>query len=683
MLRLLRVTGKSTRFRFGRKSRGVKQAAGDLVPVVAACCLVLWLAKARVETLAASDDRPAPKPPAAPPAAPPAKPTGYWAFNDPDMKDATVADRSGHGHHGLIVKATLVAGRMGQGIELDGSGTGFTVTDIPAATHQRSVSLWFRKRAGGVRRLIHFDAWNQVGFSNDALFVHTGRVGRADFNLPMAAVPIEPDRWTHLVVTWDATRQRDHVKVYLDGRLTLQATLDASAGRPLKNSTLRIGHDGQEGENAQRFIGVVDEVAVYDTALTEQQVREYVQRIVRSSGGKLPAAVPRRVISQSRSTKPFVINEKYRGPRKLIRVGSELGSRLLDSGSMAAADLPAKVKAWQQTGFDGMVFSIASHQRNKPAGYWNMTGQWWNLTRRDYSEFTAEIAAFRAVSHWGRLTDNFLWSSMAVWQDGGPSRCQDWFRDDDWDILLDNIALQTRVARESGFRGILLDTEQYVGHHARGTWHLPFNYAVYAEESDQRSGEQPLRRFDEVAAQVRRRGQQYGRTVSRVFPGVRLFVIPGLYELVPRDARLEECEYGLYPAFLDGLLSGLDRDAMVIGGNEMTYDKTRQRDLARIRHRYDEAVQQRCSVAATRRPQVTFAAGIWADAGGSWSDVDVEQNARPPREHRLAVRNAFQVSGEYAWLYGEKSFFLRSTPTRLMREYFQANRAAHPLFRQH
>ena len=309
--------------------------------------------------------------------------------------------------------------------------------------------------------------------------------------------------------------------------------------------------------------------------------------------------------------------------------------------------------------------------------------QWWNLTRRDYSEFAAEIAAFRAVPDWGRLTDNFLWSSMAVWQDGGPSRCQDWFRDDDWEILLDNIALQTRVARECGFRGILLDTEQYVGHHARGTWHLPFNYAVYVEESDRRPSAAPPRRFDEVTAQVRRRGEQYGRTVSRLFPGVRLFVIPGLYELVPRDANLQECEYGLYPAFLDGLMSGLDRDAMVIGGNEMTYDKTRHRDLARIRHRYDQAVKQLCSLLATRRPQVTFAAGIWADAGGSWSDVDVEQNARPPQEHRLAVRNAFQVSGEYAWLYGEKSFFLRSAPTRLMREYFQANREARPSSRQH
>ena len=139
----------------------------------------------------------------------------------------------------------------------------------------------------------------------------------------------------------------------------------------------------------------------------------------------------------------------------------------------------------------------------------------------------------------------------------------------------------------------------------------------------------------------------------------------------------------MYPAFLDGLLSGLDRDAMVIGANEMTYAKTRHRDLARIRHRYDQAVKYRCSVPATRRPQVTFAAGIWADAGGSWSDVDVEQNARPPEEHRLAVRNAFQVSGEYAWLYGEKSFFLRSTPTRLMREYFRANRDAHQLPPKH
>lgn len=660
------MMGKITMIPFGRKSRLMKNAAVYLVPVVAACSAVSVTAEISDETLAARDHQPV------------QEPVGYWSLDGRDVKDSVVADQSGHGHDGVILKGVLVAGRIGQSIELDGTGTGFTVTDIPAGTCQRSISLWFRKRAGGVRRLIYFDAWNQVGFSNDVLFVHTGRVGRADFNLPMAEVPIKSDRWTHLAVTWDTERQRDHVKVYLDGVLTLKATLDASAGRPLKNRTLRIGHDGQEGENEQRFIGVVDEVAIYDKVLTEQQIREYVRRVV-ASGGTASAPLPRRVISQNRSTKPFVINEKYRGPRKLIRVGSELGSRLLDSTSIAAADMPAKVKAWQRTGFDGMVFSIASHQRDKPGAYWNMTGQWWNLTRRDYSEFEAEIAAFRSVREWGRLTDNFLWSSMAVWQEGGPSECQDWFRDGDWDILLDNIALHARVARECGFKGILLDTEQYVGHHARGTWHLPFNYAVYVEEGYRLTDEEQPRPFDEVAAQVRRRGEQYGRTVSSVFPGVRLFVIPGLYELVPSGASLQECEYGLYPSFLDGLVSGLDEDAMVIGGNEMTYNKTRHRDLARIRHRYEQALKHLCSVPATRRPQVTFAAGIWSDAGGSWSDVDVEQNARPPDEHRLAVRNAFQVSGEYAWLYGEKSFFLRTPPSRLMREYFKANRDAHQL----
>ena len=49
------------------------------------------------------------------------------------------------------------------------------------------------------------------------------------------------------------------------------------------------------------------------------------------------------------------------------------------------------------------------------------------------------------------------------------------FSDEDWNILLANVRLQARVARECGFKGILLDTEQYVGHHARGAWHLPFN----------------------------------------------------------------------------------------------------------------------------------------------------------------------------------------------------------------
>ena len=612
-------------------------------------------------------------------ALPPNGAVGYWSFDDRDVSGPKVRDKSGREHDAVVLKGTLVTGRVGQAIELDGKESGVTIKGAVAAGHQRSTLLWLRKRGKGVRRLIHIDAYNQIGFSGEAIFVHTGRVTRSDFNLPLAPVPFAKDRWTHLAVTWDTKRDSDNVRVYVNGELHIKATLDASLGRPLRAGTLRLGHDGSLNSDEQAFVGVFDELAIYDTALTAEQIREYVRRVAMSSGERSPKATKRRIMSQGgdKPRTPYVPKDIYCGRKKLIRVGSELCSHLLDSPSIAAIDLPVRVKAWQDTGLDGIVFSIASHDREKLRAHWNMTGQWWNLTRRDYAEFKPEIAAFRSVKDWGRLTDNFLWSSMAVWQEGFTSRCQDWYSNEDWNILLANVRLQARVARECGFKGILLDTEQYVGHHARGAWHLPFNYAVYADEGFELAGEERPRSFDEVAEQVRRRGKQYARTICDAFPGIRLFLIPGLYELVEQDVELREAEYGLYPAFVDGLLTGLDKQATVISGNEMTYNKTRYRDIARVRQLYDESIARTCGVSAELRSRMSFAAGIWADAGGTWSNVDASLNPRTPNEHKLALQNAFRSSGEYAWLYGEKSFFLRTPTNKILREYFRANIAAH------
>ena len=74
---------------------------------------------------------------------------------------------------------------------------------------------------------------------------------------------------------------------------------------------------------------------------------------------------------------------------------------------------------------------------------------------------------------------------------------------------------------------------------------------------------------------------------------------------------------------------------------------------------------------------VGFAAGVWTDAGSTWSDTDVNLNHRTPQEHLESVHNALAVSDEYAWSYGEKSFMLTTTPTPLMQEYLQANEDGH------
>ena len=191
--------------------------------------------------------------------------------------------------------------------------------------------------------------------------------------------------------------------------------------------------------------------------------------------------------------------------KKLIRASEDIGS-FWGAGSVADAELPAKIAALQEAGYEGLVFSLASNDKAK--GYGVMTGQWWNCAvRRSYEEFLPEIEAFRAVQDWGRITDNFTRTMPAVWSDTPNIACQDWFRDEDWDVVLHNARVMVRVIRDCGFKGIMLDTEQYA-HHARGPWRYPWNYKLYAESGYKLAAETEPRSFADVAAKVEERGRQ-------------------------------------------------------------------------------------------------------------------------------------------------------------------------------
>jgi Concanavalin A-like lectin/glucanases superfamily len=74
-------------------------------------------------------------------------------------------------------------------------------------------------------------------------------------------------RWHHLVVTFRKGRRRG-VKLYVDGRRALRARGAAKARR----GPVYIG-SGRSG--ARRYVGLVDEVAVYRTVLSPRAVRRH------------------------------------------------------------------------------------------------------------------------------------------------------------------------------------------------------------------------------------------------------------------------------------------------------------------------------------------------------------------------------------------------------------------------
>ena len=80
--------------------------------------------------------------------------------------------------------------------------------------------------------------------------------------------PIELNRWQHVMMTYDGSRTAEGIKIYLDGKSQeLTVHLDDVNQNFQSREPLRIGGGGGP---ANRFHGQIDDVRVYDVALSPQ-----------------------------------------------------------------------------------------------------------------------------------------------------------------------------------------------------------------------------------------------------------------------------------------------------------------------------------------------------------------------------------------------------------------------------
>ncbi len=87
-----------------------------------------------------------------------------------------------------------------------------------------------------------------------------------------------PDQWHHVAVTYDGLRQRAGFTLYLDGQILTTESI-GRATRTLEgsiqvNSPLLVGtRDREGGRNAGNFEGAIQDLRVFNRALTEYEVR--------------------------------------------------------------------------------------------------------------------------------------------------------------------------------------------------------------------------------------------------------------------------------------------------------------------------------------------------------------------------------------------------------------------------
>lgn len=252
--------------------------------------------------------------------------------------------------------------------------------------------------------------------------------------------------------------------------------------------------------------------------------------------------------------------------------------------------------------------------------------------------------------HFQKFTDNFILF-------GANPGSVDWFDDAGWRNVVEHWRIAARIARRSGFRGILFDPEPYARPHAQ------FDYAAQAEHD--------RHTFAEYSAMARRRGREVMEAVAAEYPDMTLFCY-FMNSVVANAARSDDPEavlatrgYGLLPAFIDGWLDAAAPGMTFVDGCESAYLYNSRGQYLESAVRIKGACQRLVSPEnrAKYRAQVEVGFGVYLDAywnpkdseWGRWY-IDGPGGPAGPRIERLRanVSDALDVADQYVWIYGEK-----------------------------
>lgn len=198
---------------------------------------------------------------------------GWWRLDEESGKSA--ADSSKHEHDGVLTDelsfdANSAPGRIGRALKLDGDKGVLRITEYRGVTgtHPRTVAAWI-KTATSRGQII---SWGENDFGKmwNLGFVR-GRLGvTPDGGYLYINAPIHDDAWHHVaavVQEAELPNLHDDVKLYVDG--TLAEIHDIGL---LDLWPINTGSD-REVEIGRGFKGLIDDVRIYDRALSHEDVR--------------------------------------------------------------------------------------------------------------------------------------------------------------------------------------------------------------------------------------------------------------------------------------------------------------------------------------------------------------------------------------------------------------------------
>jgi hypothetical protein len=194
---------------------------------------------------------------------------GAWGFEEGTGLEAR--DISGAGNHGTLSGPVRVPGKYGAALSFDGINDWVTVPDAPSLdlTTALTVEAWVNPSALGTtwRTVVLKEQPTHLAYAlyaNNSATRPSGQLfTTSDFGLRgTAALPL--NAWSHIALTWDGLNMRFYVGGTLVRTVALTGTLVTTS------NPLRFGGNGVWPE---WFQGAIDEIRIYNRALSEVELR--------------------------------------------------------------------------------------------------------------------------------------------------------------------------------------------------------------------------------------------------------------------------------------------------------------------------------------------------------------------------------------------------------------------------
>lgn len=197
---------------------------------------------------------------------------GLWSFDGPDIDDTTAYDRSGGGNDGTLhgsLQTTI--GKVGQSLDFDGDTGRIVLGSRPVSnTPTITYTAWVKADTlnGNWRAVIAEDEstngplrlYGDSSAGAGQVWLHHGKPAATGVVNVDAADAITTDEWYFLAGVLDGV----NAHIYINGDLKKSAAYSANVDSAL--------HIGVNENNQHEWDGTIDQVRIYDRALSTNEI---------------------------------------------------------------------------------------------------------------------------------------------------------------------------------------------------------------------------------------------------------------------------------------------------------------------------------------------------------------------------------------------------------------------------